>query len=217
MCFDHDSRPPIAPSPVAPSTARSSRSPAPTGTAFAAFRARPLEPSGPGDRHPARRARPPSLLRGARAAVRRAWHRRHRDRLVRPDRRRVDTRRGLRIHAPRPADDVGRHQRRHRGRRRRTPGRRRTRRARDDRVLHGRPDGVPGRDPRARPGRRDRAVRHARRAVAQRRARAGRPGDGGRIASPVLGLFGGADGAITADQSPRSRRPSRRPASSTGS
>ena len=53
-----------------------------------------------------------------------------------------------------------------------------------------------GGDARPRPGRRDGHVRHARRAVAQRRPGAGRRGSRDSRA-PVLGLFGGADAGIT--------------------
>ena len=64
------------------------------------------------------------------------------------------------------------------------------------RLLHGRADVVPGRDPGTRPRGRDRVLWHARRPVAQRCACPGRRRRAS-IASPVLGLFGGADGGIT--------------------
>ena len=55
------------------------------GNRLAAFEARAAEPTGAGIADPARRPRPPPVLRGARPALRRARRRRARDRLLRPD------------------------------------------------------------------------------------------------------------------------------------
>ena len=128
-------------------------------------------------RHPPRRARPLPLLRGARAALRRARPRRGRDRLLRAHRRRGEARRRLRLHAARRADDAGR-----------GAGRRRARRSRSCAsrgatsiftvgfCFGGRALVARGRR-RPRPRRRDRLLRLAdartrrRRAVAARRAR----------------------------------------------
>ena len=106
MCFDTDSD---AADPRHRRRGRLARRPRarrrPTATQFAAFLATPDEPATTGHRHPARRARALPLLRGARAALRRARPRRDRDRLLRPHRRRREARRRLRVHAARRADD----------------------------------------------------------------------------------------------------------------
>ena len=71
MCFDHDSRPPIAPiAGGALDGALVDADRRATATAFAAFRARPGGADRCGGRHPPRRSRPPSVLRGARPALR---------------------------------------------------------------------------------------------------------------------------------------------------
>ena len=218
MCFDHDSRPPIAP--IA-GGALDAEPPDPDGRrrhAFAAFRARADDADRRRDHHPARRARPPPVLRGAGAAVRGARHRRRRHRLLRADRRRVEPRGdgfeymphvsqttwaglGADIRAAAAAPAV-------RGRRRGAVGL-------HDRVLHGRPAVVPRRDARAwtSPGVIG-LLRLARRPVAQRHAGAGRRGDGdGR--RPVLGHLrrrrpghpGRAVAAFEAALAARRRRP----------
>ena len=107
-------------------------------------------------------------------------HGRDRHRLVRPDRGRRRTRRRLRLRAARDADDLGRHLGRHRGGRHGRARRSRLRRPAATGgvhagVLHGWADVVPGRNARPRPRWRHRPVRHARRAVAQRRPGAARP------------------------------------------
>ena len=180
MCFDHDSRPPIAPIAGGALDGALVELTARDGNRFAAFRARP---SGP-----------------ARAAVVilpdvRGLHPYYEELALRFAERGVDAlaidwfgrtagvgvaRTRLRVHAARRAHDLGRHLRGHRGRRHgasRRPrlGRRAATAAVHDRVLHGWPDVVPGRHAGPGPGRGDRPVRHARRAVAQRRAGATRP------------------------------------------
>ncbi len=88
MCFDLDSTPPI------PRHLRRGRlarelvlAGAPTATASRAFLADARGAGRDRGRDPARRSRPVPLLRGARAALRRARVRRARDRLLRPHRR----------------------------------------------------------------------------------------------------------------------------------
>ena len=103
MCFDHDSRPPIAPIAGGALDAMPLVLTAADRNRFAAFRARASEPIGGRRRDPARRSRPASVLRGARPALRRARDRRAGDRLVRADRRTRAARRRLRLHAPHPA------------------------------------------------------------------------------------------------------------------
>ena len=87
MCFDHDSRPPIAPIAGGAIDGALVELTARDGNRFAAFRARPSVGGPRGGRDPPRCARPPPVLRGARPAVRGAGHGRARHRLVRPDRR----------------------------------------------------------------------------------------------------------------------------------
>ena len=119
MCFELDSLPPI---PVIAGAAVSHEDlvlEATDGNSFAAFAATPDEPAADRHRRPARRARPLPLLRGARAALRRARLRGGRDRLLRAHGRRRQARRRLRVHGARRADDAGR-----------DPGRRRAPRSR---------------------------------------------------------------------------------------
>ncbi len=107
MCFDSDSLPPI---PVISGAAVSHDDlvlEAADGSRFAAFAAAPDEPASSGVVDPPRRPRALPLLRGARASLRRARHRRRRVRLFRPDRRRGEARRRLRVHGAREADDAG--------------------------------------------------------------------------------------------------------------
>ena len=175
MCFDHDSRPPIAPIAGGALDSRELTLTAADGNRLTAFQARAADPTGAGDRDPARRSRPPRLLRGARAAVRRERRRRGRDRLVRPDGRARPARRGLRLHAARRrsstwagmAADI------RAGRRARSGCVRAGDAPLHDRLLLGRPAGVPVGDPRARP-RRARSASTARRSgpgAAARRSR----------------------------------------------
>ena len=88
------------------------------GNRFAAFAAAAGRAELDRHRDPAGRPRPLPLLRGTRAAVRRARSRRGRVRLLRPHRRRRQARRRVRLHAARAADDAGRRPGRHRGVRR---------------------------------------------------------------------------------------------------
>ena len=184
MCFDHDSRPPIAP--IAGGALDGSRIEltAADGNRLTAFRARPSEPGRRRRRASSRRSRPPSVLRGARAAVRGARHRRGRHRLVRPDRRRraCAARRSTtcptsrRRPGPASSADIA-------------AG---VEALRADGIaacfttwlLHGRPDVVPGGDARPRPRRRDGLLRHAPRAVAERRAGPARSDRRHRVAGP---------------------------------
>ena len=86
-----------------------------------------------------------------------------------------------------------------------------------DRLLHGRPDVVPRRDARPR-ARRRRSGSTARSSGAWRNDAPAPVDVAGSIASPVLGLFGGADDGITRRRGRRVRRGARRPpASTTGS
>ena len=109
MCFDTDSAPPI---PVISGAAVSHDDlvlEAADGNRFAAFSATPDEPGDDGHRDPPGRSRPLPLLRGARAALRRARLSGGRLRLLRADGRRREARRRLRLHAARAADDAGGH------------------------------------------------------------------------------------------------------------
>ena len=100
MCFDLDSAPPIPPIRARPSRTTTScsrratetTSPLPCDARRADRRRR---------RHPPGRARPLPLLRGARAALRRARVRRTRVRLLRAHGRGGEARRRLRLHATR--------------------------------------------------------------------------------------------------------------------
>ena len=87
MCFDLDSRPPIAPIAGGALDGTSLVLTADDGNRFLAFRARASEPSGAGIVDPPRCPRPPPVLRGARAAVRGGGHRCRGVRLLRAERR----------------------------------------------------------------------------------------------------------------------------------
>ena len=170
MCFDLDSAPPI---PVIAGAAISHEDlelEAADGNSFAAFAARPDEPFRGRHRRAARRARALPLLRGGRAALRRARVRRGRLRLLRPHRRGREARRRLPVPGPRRADDT----RGNPGRRRcggRVPAR--AGRAADlhRRVLLRRPQLVALGRRRPRPRRRGRLLRDDGRAERPARAR----------------------------------------------
>ena len=101
MCFEPDSSPPI---PVISGAAVSHEDLVLDGGGRQPVRRvlrAPRGAVGHGRRDPARRPRPLPLLRGARAALRRAGLRRDRDRLLRPHRGRREARRRLRVHAAR--------------------------------------------------------------------------------------------------------------------
>ena len=140
---------------------------------------------------------PLPLLRGARAAVRRARERRDRVRLLRPHRRRGEARRRLRVHAARRADD-----RRRRAGRRPGRGRAAARGAAPTsvftrRLLLRRPCVVG----RRRLGSRARRLRSA--STARRRGERGGPSVVAarveRSTCPILALQAGDDQGITAD------------------
>ena len=109
-------------------------------------------------RDPARRPRPLSLLRGARAPLRGTRLHGPRVRLLRTDRRCREARRRLRVHAARAADDTGGRAGRC-GRMRRASPSSRVRGGLHGRVLLRRPQLVARRGVRARPQRRDRLLR----------------------------------------------------------
>ena len=122
MCFDLDSRPPIAADRRRGARRRH-------GSSLTGRRRQPVPgvPRAAGaadrrrDRHPARRPRPPPVLRGAGPAVRGGRHRCARDRLLRADgRHRRAARRRLRVHAARRRRPRGPVCRPTSGRRRRT-------------------------------------------------------------------------------------------------
>ena len=180
MCFDLDSRPPIAP--IAGGALDSSwlMLTAGDGNRFARVPgARPSDPTGAGDRDPARRPRPPPVLRGARPAVRGArrstrwridYFGRTRRRRAARRRRSTTCRTSAQTTWAGIAADIAAAVERSGARRRR--GRRRA-------VftigfcMGGRMSFLAG-HARARPGGRHRLLRHARRPVAQRRAGPGR-------------------------------------------
>ena len=213
MCFDLDSSPPIPPISGAAVSHDDLVLEAGDGNRFAAF-ARDARGAGARRRRdPPRRPRPLPLLRGARAALRRAWVRGARVRLLRTDRGRREARRRLRVHAAR------------RSRRPRTasrptwPPRSRTSRRRVRGGLHGR---LLLR----------RAQLVARRGVGHGLAGAigfyGRPGPGSdgspgpiqraaEMAAPILALQGGDDPGIPVEDSRPSTRRSPKRASSTRS
>ena len=129
-------------------------------------------------------------------------------------RARRPSRRGVRPHAARVGDDLGRDRRRHRRRRRQLRSARGSAPGQRPEVftlgfcMGGRMS-VPGRHFGARPRGRHRVLRHARRPVAQRCAGAG---GRGRVdsASPVLRLLAAPSTEITRRPSPPSIRGSRR-------
>ena len=84
------------------------------GTQLRRLRGAPRRAVGHRRRDPPRRPRPLPLLRGARAALRRARLRRDRDRLLRPHGGRREARRRLRVQAARRANDARRRAGRHR-------------------------------------------------------------------------------------------------------
>ena len=138
---------------------------------------------------PARRPRPPCLLRGAGPALRRERRGRPGHRLLRPDGRAGSAARRLRLLAARLADVVGRPRRRHADRRGGPPLARVGRRPGAleplrDRLLHGRAAGLPGGHARPRPGRRHRPLRLADGAPSDRLAGACRRGRPDRVAGP---------------------------------
>ena len=202
MCFDHDSRPPIPPiaggalDSRALTLTRRRRQPV-RGVPGAAARA-----DRGGHHRPARRPRPAPLLRGARAAVRRARaSTRSRSTTSAGPRRRRAADERVRVHAAR--------RRRRPGRASRPTSRRgapsapgRTATASGPLFTIGFCMGgrivVPGADARARPRRRrsaSTAGRPGRRATTRPRRPTSRP----RSRAPVLGIFGGADQGIPAD------------------
>ncbi len=198
-------------SPAARSTARGSTLTAADGNRFAAFRARAADAdAGPAIADPARRPRPPPVLRGAGAAVRRARHRRARDRLVRADRRRPTSaattsstcRTSQQTTWAGIAADIAAGVAALRAPTGDRPARRASSRSGSAWAAGCRScSATLGLGPR----RRHRLLRHARRAVAQRRPGAGRR-RGARSRRRCSGLFGGAD---RASQPRRSRRSTR--------
>ena len=86
MCFDHDSRPPIAPIAGGSLDAQEIVLEGADGNRFSAYLARAAEPTRCRDGRAAGRARPPRLLPRPRAAVRGARRGRDRHRLLRADR-----------------------------------------------------------------------------------------------------------------------------------
>ena len=200
MCFELDSLPPI---PVIRGAAVSHDDlvlEARDGNRFAAFAATPDEPTRRRRRHPPGRPRALPLLRGARAALRRARLRRGRVRLLRPHRRRREARRRLRVHGARRADDAGGRPGRRR-RRRRVPARRRRRRDLHGRLLLRRPQLVARGGRRPRPRRRDRLLRPAGERGRRRRARPSAPASSRRRSSR-------SRPAPTRTSPPRTTRPS---------
>ena len=190
MCFDLDSRPPIAP--IAGGALDSERLVlhAADANALSAFLARATDPSGAGvvilpdvrGLHPYYEELALRFAEHGIDAVAIDWFGRTAGTAVRGDD--FD-------HMPHVAETTwagiaSRHRGRGRGGARARTGPRTGQRARDlhGRLLHGRPDVVPGRDAGAGPCGRHRLLRHPRGAVAQRRPRAARRGRLHHVAGP---------------------------------